>query len=150
MENCKPVITPIEIGTKLSKNDQGSKVDQTLYKKLVRSLMYFTAMRSDIMFVVSLISIFMESPKSTHCILYTSDLDFKLTGYTYSDFAGNIDDKKRTSGYVFRFGLISVSWTSKKKFVLTLSSVEAKYVETIEATCQTMWMRRILTKLLHE
>jgi hypothetical protein len=66
MVNCQPTVTPIATGTKLSKNNEGSCVDPTLYKILAGSLMYFTTTRPDIMFVVSLISRFMETPKSTH------------------------------------------------------------------------------------
>jgi hypothetical protein len=65
MVNYKPTVTPIATGTKLSKKDNGSCVDLTLYKRLVGSLMYLTTTRHDIMFVVSLISVFMETPKST-------------------------------------------------------------------------------------
>ena len=66
MMNYKPAVTPIATGTKLSKEDDGSKVDPTLYKTLVGSLMYLTATRPDIMFALSLISRFMESSKNTH------------------------------------------------------------------------------------
>ena len=66
MVNCKLVVTPIVIGKKLSKKDEGSCVDLTLYKRLVGSLMYLTAKGADIIFVVSLISRFMKTPKSTH------------------------------------------------------------------------------------
>ena len=66
MVNCKLLVTPIATGTYLNKNDEGSCVDPTPYKRLVVSLMYLTTTRTDIMFVVSLISIFMETPKSTH------------------------------------------------------------------------------------
>ena len=55
MMNCKPIVIPIATGTKLSKEDDGSKVDPTLYKRLVGSLMYLTAIRPDIMFAISLI-----------------------------------------------------------------------------------------------
>jgi hypothetical protein len=66
MLNYKPTATPMAIDIKLSKYDEGSYVDPTLYKKLVGSLMYLTTRRPDIMFVVSLISGFMETSKSTH------------------------------------------------------------------------------------
>ena len=66
MMNCKPIVIPIATGTKLSKEDDGSKVDPTLYKRLVGSLMYLTATWHDIMFVVNLILRFIESPKNTH------------------------------------------------------------------------------------
>ena len=53
MLNCKPAVTPIATGTKLSKKDDGSKVDPTMYKRLVGSFMYLSATRPDIMFAVS-------------------------------------------------------------------------------------------------
>jgi hypothetical protein len=67
MEGCNPVETPIPLGTKLSKNDEGPTVDSTLYKSLVGSLLYLTATRPDIMYAASLVSRFMESPKDSHC-----------------------------------------------------------------------------------
>ena len=66
MENCKPVPTPVATSTKLSKDDEGLDVNPTLFKILVGSLMYLMATRRDIMQGVSLISIFMETPKDTH------------------------------------------------------------------------------------
>ena len=167
MMNCKPLVTPIATDTKISKDDDGSKVDPTLYKRLVGSLMYLTSTRPDIMFGVSLISRFMETPKNTHCkagktiliyiagttnfgIQYTSNSNFKLIGYTNSDFAGSIDDIKSTSGYVFGFGLGLVAWASKKQLIVTLTSAEAEYVAVTTTTCQTVWMRRTLSELQHE
>ena len=73
-----------------------------------------------------------------------------MIGYTDNDFAGSIDDRKCTSGYVFSFGLRSVAWDSKKHPIVALSSAEAEYVTATTATCQTMWMRRTLYELLHE
>ena len=66
MENSKPIDTPIEFGTKLSKEDKGSVVNSTLYKQLVGSLMYLTVTRPDISYVASYISRFSESPKDCH------------------------------------------------------------------------------------
>jgi len=119
------------------------------------------------MFVVSLISRFMDTLKSTHWqagkrilryiagtidfgIRYTSNLNFELIGYTDSDFAGSIDDRKSTSGYVFSLGSRSVAWASKKQPIVTLSSTEAEYVAGVAAACQAVWMRRIWNELLHE
>ena len=66
MTNCKPIDTLVATSTKLSKQDQGSVVDPTLYKRLVGILMHLTAKRLDLMYDVSLISKFMEIPKSSH------------------------------------------------------------------------------------
>ena len=82
----------------MSKDDEGSTVDPTLFKRLVRSLMYLTATRPDIMYGVSLISRFMESPKDSHWqegkrilryvsgtkdlgIMYSTSENFKLIGF---------------------------------------------------------------------
>ena len=66
MDKCKPTETPIALGTKLTKNGDEPAVNNTLYKQLVGSLMYLTTTRPDLMYVVSLISRFMESPKDSH------------------------------------------------------------------------------------
>ena len=66
IDKCNPTETPIALGTKLTKNSDEPAVNNTLYKQLVGSLMYLTATRPGLMYVVSLISIFMESPKKSH------------------------------------------------------------------------------------
>ena len=142
MSNCKTAPTPVITGLKLSKDDDGSTVDPVLFKRLVGSLMYLTVIRLDIMYGVSMISIFMESPKDSHWkagkrimryvsgtkdlgIMYSTSKNFKLIGYTNSDNGGSINDRKRTSGYTFYFGTGVVSWASKKQPIVTLYSTEA-------------------------
>ena len=66
MSNCKLSPTPVITCLKLSKDDEGSTGDPMLSKRLVGSLMYLTATTPDIMYRVSLISRFMESPKDSH------------------------------------------------------------------------------------
>ena len=66
MSNWKTAPTLVITGLKLSKDDDGSIVDPTLFKRLVGSLMYLTATRPDITYGVILISRFMESPKESH------------------------------------------------------------------------------------
>jgi hypothetical protein len=115
MEECNPTETPIPLGTKLRKKDEGPTVDSTLYKILVGNLLYLTTTRPDIMYAANLVSRFMESPKDSHwkmakrILRYVAGtLNFRLwyiksdsSGYTDSDFAGSLDDRKRTSGHVF-------------------------------------------------
>ena len=55
MSNCKTTPTPVIIGLKLSKDDDGSTVDPTLFKRFIGSLMYLITIRPDIMYGVSLI-----------------------------------------------------------------------------------------------
>ena len=104
MENCKPIGTPIEYGAKLSKHDKGEAVDGTMFKSLVGSLRYLTCTRSDIVFAVGICSRFMEAPTTSHLkvakrilryikgtidygMFYSSSEDFKLVGYSDSDWA---------------------------------------------------------------
>jgi hypothetical protein len=166
MEECNPAETPIPLGTKLSKKDEGPIVDSTLYKILVGSLLYLTTTRPDIMYAASLVSRFMESPKDSHwkmvkrilryvagtlnfLLWYTKSYSNQLSGYTDSDFAGSLDDRKSTSGHVFQLGTNLISWASKKKPIVSISSTEIEYVATTSASCQAVWLRRILKDMSH-
>ena len=64
-----------------------------------------------------------------------------------SDWAGSIDDRRSTSGYVFQLGSKSISWSSKKQATVALSSSEAEYVSATSAACEAVWLRRILKDL---
>ena len=68
MESANAVKNPIVPGTRLSKNEGGVRVDETLFKQVVGSLMYLTVTRPDLMYGVSLISRFMSSPTMSHCL----------------------------------------------------------------------------------
>ena len=50
MKDCNPVSTPVECGMKLHKDRDEKKVDRTLYKQIVGSLMYLTTTRPNIMY----------------------------------------------------------------------------------------------------
>jgi hypothetical protein len=93
--------------------------------------MYLTATRPDLMYVVSLISRFMASPTELHLqaakrvlrylkgtmdlrVFYRKESNGELMAYTDSDYAGDVDDRKSTSGYVFLLSEGAVSWSSKK------------------------------------
>lgn len=68
----------------------------------------------------------------------------ELTVYTNSDYAGDIDDRRSTSGYAFLLSGGAVAWVSKKQHVVTLSTTEAEFVAAAYCACQCVWMRRIL------
>ena len=66
MNDCKPISTPVECEIKLSKHDEDEDVDPTFFKSLVRNLHYLTCIRLYILYVVGLLSQYMENPKTTH------------------------------------------------------------------------------------
>ena len=71
----------------------------------------------------------------------------ELIGYSDSDFAGDCHDRKSTSGHIFFFGAMAVSWSSQKQSIVALSSYEAEYIAATTATCQAMWMNRLISEL---
>ena len=60
---CNPMQIPVEVGTKLSKASDGSTMDPTYFKSIVRSLRYLTYTRPDITYGVGLVNKFMEALK---------------------------------------------------------------------------------------
>ncbi|KAL0433431.1 UNVERIFIED_CONTAM: Retrovirus-related Pol polyprotein from transposon TNT 1-94, partial [Sesamum latifolium] len=64
-----------------------------------------------------------------------------------SDCAGDVDDCKSTTGFVFYFGENAISWCSRKQPIVTLSTCESEYVATTAGTCHAIWLRRLLSEL---
>ena len=126
MADCISVHKPIILGTKLMKDPMGEKVDDTLYKQLVGSLMYSTSTRPDLMFVVSLLSRYMAHPTTLHLqaakhvlryvkgtfafgVFYCQEKNHRLMGFSDSDYAGDVEDCKSNYGFVFLFNSGAVS-----------------------------------------
>ena len=164
MESCNSVKNPIVPGHKLSKEGDGPPVDATMFKQIVGSLRYLTATRPDLIYSVNLVSRYMEKPKEQHLlavkrilryvqgttnfgIQYKRGGDEKLVGYADSDYAGDVDDRKSTSGYAFMFGGAAVSWASKKQAVVTLSTTETEFVVAANGACQAVWLRNVLKEM---
>ena len=80
----------------------------------------------------------------THGLWYTTSTHTTLVGYTNNDFAGDLNERKSTSRYVFLFGKNLISWASKKQPIVSLSLAEAEYVTATTTTCQGVWLKRIL------
>eukprot|EP00253_Pinus_taeda_P027984 PITA_27984 len=70
-----------------------------------------------------------------------------LLGFTDSDWAGDIIDRKSTSGYSLSLGSGPICWSSKKQAVVALSSVEAEYKGVVNITIQALWLQHFLTEL---
>ena len=70
-----------------------------------------------------------------------------VDGYTDADWAGNVSDMKFTSGYFTFVGGNLVTWRSKKKKVVALSSAEAEFRGMAKGLCELLWLRRLLTEI---
>ena len=60
---------------------------------------------------------------------------------------GSAIDRKSTSGCCFSMGLGVISWLSRKKSYVALSTAEAEYVTTFSASCEEVWLRKLLSDL---
>ncbi|MCH95793.1 copia-type polyprotein [Trifolium medium] len=78
---------------------------------------------------------------------HSTDESLKLVGWSDSDYAGDLDDRKSTSDYVFMLGESAVSWCSKKQPIVSLSTTEAEYVAAAACACQCIWIRNVLKHL---
>ena len=78
-----------------------------------------------------------------YCLFYKNGEKSDLIGFTDSDFVGDIDDRKSTSGYVFLFSSAAVSWSSKKQSIVTLLTTEVEYVASTSCISQAILLRRI-------
>ncbi|XP_011004615.1 PREDICTED: uncharacterized protein LOC105111066 [Populus euphratica] len=70
-----------------------------------------------------------------------------LIGYTNSDYAGDLEDRKSTSRYALMIGSRVVAWSSRKQPIVTFSTTEAEFVVTAACASQVIWMQQILEKL---
>jgi hypothetical protein len=155
MLECKPMNTPIEAKLKLL-------VDTS--SELIDSLMYPTNTRLDICFAVNTLSQFLVEPRCVHLVAakhvmrylkgtidyglsYDGDHDFTLSGYTDADWAGSVSDRKSTSGCCFSLGSAMISWQSRKQSSIALSTTEAEYIAACSASCEAIWLRKLLTDL---
>ena len=164
MESCNPVNTPVESGIELKKSTNGGNVDPTYFKSLVGSLRYLTCTRPDILYGVGLISRYMEAPDQSHLnaakrilryvkstlddgLFYSWSNDFRLVGYSDSDWGRDLDERKSTSGFAFFMGDAAFTWSSKKQAIVTLSTCEAEYVAANSTVCHAIWLRNLLKHL---
>ena len=131
MEDSNPVKTPIETGIKLTKEGDGRTVDATYFKQIVGSLRYLTCTRPDICYAVRLVSRYMKSPRQVHLqvvkrimryikgtttfgLFYSSSKKIEIVRYSDSDWGGDSDERKNTSGNYFMIGKTVCLWSSKK------------------------------------
>jgi hypothetical protein len=164
MGDSRPMTTPMITNWKKLHAFESQLVDSTLYRQLIGSLMYLVNTRPDICFVVNTLSQFMVEPRRLHwvaakhvlrylCGTVDYGLDYHrgdgvhLVGYIDSDWAGCVSERKSTSGCFFGLGSAVVSWFSRKQKSVALSSAEAEYMAASQASCEALWLRKMLIGL---
>ncbi|GJW45417.1 putative ribonuclease H-like domain-containing protein [Tanacetum coccineum] len=141
----KTASTPIETNKALLKDEEAEDVDVHLYKSMIGSLMYLTASRPDIMFVVCACARFKVTPKVSHLhavkrifrylkgqpklgLWYPRDSPLDLEAFSDSDYVGASLDRKSTTE-----GLIQT--------IVAKSTTEAEYVAAANCCRQVLWIQ---------
>jgi hypothetical protein len=80
-------------------------------------------------------------------LIYKPGKTMELEGYSDADFAGDVNDRKSTSGYVFMDQGAVISWRSKKQTVVAQSTAEAEYVALAAVTQEAQALRKLYQTL---
>ncbi|WVZ83575.1 LOW QUALITY PROTEIN: hypothetical protein U9M48_030707 [Paspalum notatum var. saurae] len=147
MAGCNACQTLMMPRLKLTKESRSPLVDATLYRSRVGSLRYLVHTRPDLAFSVGYVSRFMEEPHEDYMaavkqiLRYVAGTEDKglfygkkkgtkpmLIGFSDSDYAGDVDSRKSTSGIIFFLGDGAVSWQSVKQRIVANSSCETQSI----------------------
>ncbi|RDX60568.1 Copia protein, partial [Mucuna pruriens] len=134
---------------KFIKEDEADKAYKAHFRSLIGCLMCLTSIRPDILFLVNLLlrlyfkqqrELLNTSNELSTRVKYCKVQDFKLSSFSYSDWASSLDDMKSTSRYCFNM-------SSSKRKVVAQSTTEAEFIATIVVVNQAIWLRNILANL---
>ncbi|GKC51832.1 putative ribonuclease H-like domain-containing protein, partial [Tanacetum coccineum] len=156
--SMKTARTPIETNKALLKDEEAEDMDVHLYRSMIRSLMYLTASRPNIMFDVCACARFQVTPKVSHLhavkrvfrylkgqpklgLWYPRDSPFDLEAFSDSDYAGASLDRKSTTGSCQFLGKRLISWQCKKQTVVANSTTEAEYVVAANCCRHVLWIQ---------
>jgi hypothetical protein len=134
-----------------------------LYSSDVGSLMYaMVCSHPNLSHAMSIVSRYMANPSREHwkvvqwilrylcgssnaCLCFGESID-GLFGYVYSDYAGDLDKRRYLSGYVFTIGGCVVSWKACLWATIVMSTIEAKYMATVETTKEALWLKGVYSE----
>lgn len=173
MSKAKSVTTPLGAHFKLtrqmspSSEKEADEMANVPYASAVGSLMYaMVCTRPDLAHAISVVSRFMANPGKEHwqavkwILRYlkgtiSKQLEFSnsstgLVGYVDSDYAGCLDSRRSTSGYVFTFGGCAMSWRSRLQDCVALSTAEAEYMAITDAVKEAIWLRNLYGELTQD
>ncbi|XP_074293327.1 secreted RxLR effector protein 161-like [Silene latifolia] len=135
------------------------------YASNLGSIMYAqVCTRPDIAYAVGVLGRYQSNPGTDHwkaskkvlrylqgtkdyMLMYRRTDSLEVVGYSDSDFAGCIDSRKSTSGYVFMLADGAVSWRSTKQTLTATSTMEAEFVSCFEATSHGVWLKGFISGL---
>ena len=141
--------------------EEREEADALPYRSLIGSLMYLMiSTRPDIACPLIQLSRFLQNWGKVH---YTAALDLliyvqstptlgvtyhkgptTLVGFADANWAGNADNARSTTGYIFYLANGPISWKSKEQKTVALSSTEAEYMSLTAAAQEALHLRGLL------
>lgn len=121
--------------------------------------------RPDIAYSVGIISRFMERPTTLHLnaakrilryvkgtmeygLIYAKgSRNYLLCGYSDSDMASNVVDRRSIGGMAFYLNESLITWVSQRQRCVELSSCEVEFMAATAAACQGVWLRNLLGQI---
>ena len=169
MEDSRPMAVPAD-NERLQKNAGESPTLQfiRIYQEMVGSVLYAAlTTRPDIFNAVVNVARYAANPNKSHLsavkriiqylkqtqdrVLVLGELsNDPLTGYCDADYAGDLDQRRSTSGNVFQFRGSTISWSSRIQRSTALSTAEAEYMSLADAAKEAIWLRGMLTEMTDE
>lgn len=164
MNECNSVSTPLEPGW-ITNNSNDKSCQNYPYKELIGSLIYLSIVsRPDISYAVGVLSRYMENPCQIHInaakrvlrylkgtmdygLVYSGQGKLILKTFSDSDYAGDTENRRSTSGIVTKLGNCTVGWKSQQQRTVALSTTEAEYIAACEAVKDIVWMNRFLNEI---
>ena len=171
MKDCSPSVAPIVKGDKFHMNQcprndlEKEQMHNIPYASAVGSMMYAqVCTRPDIAFVVGMLGRYQSNPGLDHwraakkvmrylqgtkdyMLMFRHTDSLEVVGYSDADFAGCVDSRKSTSGYIFMLADGAVSWRSAKQSLIATSTMEAEFVSCFEATSHGVWLKSFISGL---
>ncbi|KAM1723464.1 hypothetical protein COP2_022338 [Malus domestica] len=170
MESCKPSPTPLSSSTRLSSLDGDPLTNLSTYQSIVGGLQYLTLSRPDIAYAVNQVCQFMHAPRTTHLqsakrilryvkgtlshgLLFHKARHFNLYGFSDSDWAGSVGDRRSTTGACIFLGPNLLTWTAKKQWIakkqsiVSRSSTEAEYCALATTAAEIRWFCYLFREL---
>jgi hypothetical protein len=71
----------------------------------------------------------------------------KLSGFVDADYAGDLENRRSTSGAVFILNNGPISWHSRRQTCVALSTTESEFIAASDGTKEAIWLRRLYTEL---
>ncbi|GJR83218.1 putative ribonuclease H-like domain-containing protein [Tanacetum coccineum] len=142
----KTASTPIEPNKALVRDEEADSVDVHLYRSMIGSLMFQVTPKTSHLHAVKRIFRYLKG-QSKLGLWYPKDSPFDLEGFSDSNYAGAIFDKKSTTGGCQFLGKRLISWQCKMQTIVANSTIEAEYVAAANCCGQVLWIQNQILDL---